>query len=574
MEKVREGLESGPPTKEICVMNLVCDSIELIPFPPKTMKRLLILSFVLFAAVAIADDEQQNPYLWKPQTKSVAVFKNGLAFYIREAETELRDGWCVAEQIPPASFGTLAVFANDENKIVDIVGAGPGEIFEFDDRDQPKTLAAKRRTLELSLHLKVELRYLTKGTLKTAAGEIVQVGEEFVILDNGMNNFAVPIKDVTRMQALGLPLRLHVSDKVEASEKPQNDASGKISLGMAYLSKGGITWVPEYTLKLIDEENAELTLRGTIINEAEDLVHADIHLVVGVPHFKHSDQLAPIAVGQAIRTIGTALGNNVTLSNSIPSQMMSQSINNAAIFMGNTAQPLDANVLVVEDVVREQPGNLDKITGNLPQLETLAGTDFTVYTKSDMTLRRGEKAIVTLFTKKVTFSHLYRWTIPGAVHHRLVLPNRTDTPWTTGPCLVLSPERQPLSEDILYYTAKGGRCELPLTAAINMATARSEKETARKTKAYSPNNNNEFYDLVTLDGELNLHSFEKNTVEVVVEATVPGTPVELGEEGTSSMNPEKLRLLEKEANLRWQFDMKSGEKKKIPYVYERYVPSR
>jgi len=37
---------------------------------------------------------------------------------------------------------------------------------------------------------------------------------------------------------------------------------------MAYLRKG-ITWIPEYTLKVIDDETAELTLRGTLVNEAE-----------------------------------------------------------------------------------------------------------------------------------------------------------------------------------------------------------------------------------------------------------------------------------------------------------------
>ncbi|MGL6194950.1 MAG: hypothetical protein ACRC2T_09025, partial [Thermoguttaceae bacterium] len=367
------------------------------------------LCFFLFAVTTFAD-EKQNAYLWKPQTKSVAVFKNGLAFYVRQAETSLRDGWCVAEQIPPASFGTLAVFANDENMLVDIVGAGPGEIFEFDDRDRPKTIEAKRKHLELSLNLKVELRYLAKGEIKSAAGEIVQVGDEFVILDNGTNNFAVPIKEITRMQALGLPLRLHVAEKnqEENGEAKKTDTSkkldsDKISLGMAYLTKGGITWVPEYTLKMLDDENAELTLRGTIINEAEDLIHADVHLVVGVPHFVHNDMLAPIAVGQAIRTIGTALVNNSAFSNAIPPQVMSQSMNNAAIFMQNAQTPMyQQNPQVVDQIVSGgESGNIARITGNLPQLDTLTGTDFTVYTKSDMTLRQGEKAIVTLFTKKV-----------------------------------------------------------------------------------------------------------------------------------------------------------------------------
>jgi len=48
---------------------------------------------------------------------------------------------------------------------------------------------------------------------------------------------------------------------------------------MAYLQKG-ITWIPEYTLKVLDEKTAELTLRGTLVNEAEDLIHSDVHLVV------------------------------------------------------------------------------------------------------------------------------------------------------------------------------------------------------------------------------------------------------------------------------------------------------
>lgn len=556
----------------------------MIGFLPKTitrniqgelMKRTIqFLLVILFMSGTIAQgDEKTNPFLWKPETKSVAVFKNGLAFYIREGKTQLRDGWCVAEHIPPAAFGTLAIYSNDESKLVDIVGAGPGEIFDFDNRDRPKELEAKRKHLELSLNLRVELKYTAKGETKSAAGEIVQVGNEFVILDNGTNNFAVPIKDVTRMQALGLPLRLHLSENETAendSKKKSERKSDDISIGMAYLTKGGITWVPEYTLRMNDEENGELILRGTIINEGEDLIHADVHLVVGVPHFVHSDLMAPITAGQAIRTIGTALSNNL---NAIPRQVMTQSAMGQSAFLSNRAQQYTPEV--IEEHINTTVGSekLEQITGNLPQLDTASGSDFTVYTKRDMTLRRGEKAIVTLFTKKVKFSHLYHWTIPGQVHHRLVLANETDTPWTTGPCLVLSPERQPLSEDILHYTAKNGRCELPITAAINMATAKKEKEIARKTKTYSPNNNSTYYDLVTLEGTLNLQSFEKKTVEVLVDATVPGTPTEIGNEGVHSMNPDKLRLLEKEGKVQWKFKMEPGERKTIPYQYERYVPS-
>lgn len=39
------------------------------------------------------------------------------------------------------------------------------------------------------------------------------------------------------------------------------------------------------------------------------------------------------------------------------------------------------------------------------------------------------------------------------------------------------------------------------------------------------------------------------------------------------MNPDKLRLLEKEGKVQWKFQMEPGERKSIPYKYERYVPS-
>ena len=123
--------------------------------------------------------------------------------------------------------------------------------------------------------------------------------------------------------------------------------------------------------------------------------------------------------------------------------------------------------------------------GNLPQLDGAAATDYTVYTKNDLTLRRGEKAILTLFAKKIKYTHIYRWSPPAAMEHSLVLLNQTTSAWTTGPCLALN-EDQPLSEDLLKYTPKGGRGELPVTTAINVAHDKSEREIDRKLKAYSP----------------------------------------------------------------------------------------
>lgn len=502
--------------------------------------------------------DEENPHLWKPQTKSVAVFKNGLGFFMREGEVKVRDGWCLGDRIPPAAFGTLAIYALAEKETVDLVGSGPGELVEFDGRDAPKDAATKLARLEAAKNLQVQLHYTHKGQARTAAGKLVSAGPPFVALETESSNLAVPIEGITQMQILGLPLRVHVASVAE--KQPE-----QVKLGMAYLRKG-ITWLPDYTLKVLDEETAEMTLRGTLVNQAEDLIHADVHLVVGVPHFTHTDYLAPIAVGQVIRTIGAAMAGQAA-----PREMASQIMSRAAIVSNSQMAPqFEGGANVVERPV-EAGGDLSDALKNLPQMGAAAGTDYTVYTKKDLTLRQGEKAILTLFVKKIRYAHLYRWTPPGPMEHSLVLRNTTDTPWTTGPCLAISGEH-PLTEDLLKYTPKAGHGELPVTTAVNVAHEKTERETDRKLKAHSPSHN-VFFDLVTLDGKLTLRNFEKRAVEVAITNPVPGKPISADADGAVSIDATKLKLLEREGSVSWRVKLEPGETKTLGYQYERYVPS-
>jgi hypothetical protein len=351
------------------------------------------------------------------------------------------------------------------------------------------------------------------------------------------------------MQILDLPIRVHVANG-------ENKSPEKSVLGMAYLRKG-ITWIPEYTLKIFDDTSAELVLRGTLVNEAEDLVHCDVNFVVGVPHFIHADYNAPIAVGQMIRTIGAAIA---------PQQLQSQIMNNAFVNSMNFSPEM-----VIDGPSPAHVGDLKGALGNLPQIEGAAGTDYTVYTKKDLTIRCGEKAVVTLFTKRIAFSHIYRWNNPDKMRHFIVLHNETDTAWTTGACLALSAD-QPLSEDILKYTPKSGRCELPVTTAINVGHSKSETELDRKLNAHSPAKDI-FLDMVTLRGELKIHNFEKTKVEISISSPVPGKPIDASDSGIISVNTENLKLLERSGSIQWTISLEPGEGKTINYHYERYVPS-
>ena len=195
--------------------------------------------------------------------------------------------------------------------------------------------------------------------------------------------------------------------------------------------------------------------------------------------------------------------------------------------------------------------------GNLPQMGGAAATDYTVYTKKDLTLRRGEKAILTLFTAE---DQATRTSIAGRRRAGWSTPwcctTQTDTAWTTGPCLAVSDER-PLSEDLLKYTPKGGNGELPVTAAINIAHEKTEREIDRKLKAHSPAHN-VYFDLVTLEGKLKLRNYEKRRRRDRHHQPVPGKPTEADDDGAISVDPTKLKLLERAGSIRWTVKLEAG----------------
>lgn len=498
------------------------------------------------------ESDRDNPTIWKPRTKSVAVFKNGFGFFTGDAHVQLRDGWCASGAIPPAVFGTLALYADNPSQSVDVIGTGPGEVIEFDGLDAPRDVAAIRDRLGSSINLDIELTHVTGGDEHRVTGRLVSIGPEYAVLEGPNGHLGVRLNQIRRMQVLNLPMRVHVRDD-------NGIAPASATLGMAYMRRG-IVWIPEYTLQIIDAETAELSLRGTLVNEAEDLIHADVHFVVGVPNILHDSYLTPVAVGQLVRGLGTALA---------PSQVMSQIMSRASIVQ-NTAASYDSEDATLRSIEFDS-AEFDALVSGLPQQQSEGGSDYAVYTKNDLTIRRGEKAIVTLFKQRVRYGHLYRWSPPGDIRHYFSLRNESNAPWTTGACLAVS-GAMPLSEDLLRYTPVGGTCELPVTTAINIAHSKREQEAGREFKAVSPSSNR-YLDLVTLEGSLSIHNYEDRPVRIIVESALPGEPVDASDDGEMSLDTTNLQLTGRQGRIRWRIDLAAGASKELTYRYKRYVPT-
>ncbi len=80
----------------------------------KMLVMLLIFSSICFAIKA------GLPEL-KPRTKTIAVFKNGLGFFIKEGKVTLKDGWAQTELVPRASLGSMWIASLDQAVTLDEV---------------------------------------------------------------------------------------------------------------------------------------------------------------------------------------------------------------------------------------------------------------------------------------------------------------------------------------------------------------------------------------------------------------------------------------------------------------------
>lgn len=506
---------------------------------------------------------EENPYVWKPKTKSVSVFKNGFGFFTREGEVQLQDGWGHASDVPPAAFGTLAIYSARPEQLVDVVGVGKGELIEFNKMSSTERAPRRKEVLEASLSMKVKLVHRSVAQQQETVGILKALSGGYAVIEQPSGAAAIPIEDIEALQRVDLPLRFHAVEEGGAVAR-------RVALNMAYL-RGGIVWIPEYTLKIIDETTAELTLRGTLVNEAEDLIDCDVHFVVGVPHFVHSEMLSPVAIGQVLRSIGSAIPTP-----GIPLQNMSQVMNRAVIAndFGNGRGPAMPTSSAPQETFRE-------LLGALPPSDAAGAGDYSVYSKKNVTVRQGERAVITLMSKRIVYGHQYAWTPgPGGssseppnsdLVHRLVLDNSTETPWTTGPCLALS-GIQPLSEDVLRYTPVQAKGELTVTTAINIAKSIQESEIDRKLKAHEPQPHS-FLDLVTLKGTLQLKSFESKPVKIRISKSVQGRPLEASAKGAIRIDSEKLRLVERAGAIEWNIELQPGTTTELSYTYERFVSS-
>lgn len=349
-------------------------------------------------------------------------------------------------------------------------------------------------------------------------------------------------------RARGEELRSLLTLKLDWGGKPPAKEAG---VGLAYVQRG-IRWIPSYKVELDGEGTAKVRLQATLVNDLADLEDVTANLVVGVPTIAFRDMTDPLALQQAMAQLAPRFQAN-TMGQSYFSNGLSNAIMSQAPDPGLASAPAPAGAALGP----EPPGSEKQ-------------EELFIFTVRNVTLKRGGALALPVAEFTFKYEDFYALEIPEAppldlmrnydpgrqaevrrllaapkVKHLIRLVNAAKSPLTTAPALLLRQGRV-LAQALLAYTPAGGRAELELGTAVDIAVKFEDREVRRTPNAGSWAG--EPVARIDLEGKIRLLSYKETPVALEVRRCVLGAADSADQQGAIAMldvfgDPEGARPL-------------------------------
>ena len=344
----------------------------------------------------------------------------------------------------------------------------------------------------------------------------------------------------------------------------------------------GVRWIPTYRIRLGKDGKAALAMQAEILNEAEDLFDVPLDLVVGVPNFRFKNVPSPMSLMAALPN---------ALRQAAP-QIMNMS---------------NANVLFTQRASEfrgRRPAAPATPAGGAalpPELTAGGAQDLFVYKIPGLSLRAGQRATVPIVSARVPLRHFYTYSVhmsrsgteslpkvgthaapvkllKNDVWHMIELTNKTSVPWTTGAALVVD-GYLPVAQELLTYTSVGGRCQVPLTVAVDVRGGFAEEEMSREPQVTKLNGYH--YTKIMKKGTLRVTNYKKEAVEIEVTCELGGNATQASDKGEISIvgwqrgdwpnHHTGHAALNGHSRITWDLKIAPGQTRELTCLYHHYV---
>lgn len=391
-------------------------------------------------------------------------------------------------------------------------------------------------------------------------------------------------------------------------EKPATE------MGMHQVSmQTGLQWQPSYFVKLGSNNEARIVMKATVENgTGVDYNAVDLDLVVGKPQLYFGKDIDPVAdfylpaafdqytYGWDYGEAGgkrradrwaynriVADSTSVTQLNGLFNTRVPQTKVKGKLF--ETIFGSGRNKESEDDII-----NLTEF-GNVALLDITGDKDYSAlgnksadlyyYHAGKVWLPKDAKTLLPISQSTITYKHVYEAAIgditnyvntkailldePKAidVFHSIKLTNKTNAPLTEAPIFIVNENEDPIAQDMVAYTPINEDASIKLAKAIDISVKNKEDELSKEEKAKKAGRKN--YDKVTLKGTLDVVNYLDKDITLTVkkalrgEVTKPDNGIVTKPGRFIAVNPISL--------IKWEIELKPGEKKTLVYEYEVYI---
>jgi len=485
-----------------------------------------------FATTAVGQEFSSSP-------TSVVLYKNGLSWVVEEGRGETETDWTATTVHAVPLLGTLGVSPRSETLVLEVKGT-------------PRVSAGDVSTLPAVMHARSDKQLWIRSGGATKTGRfagLVNVGVgggAAISLETKDAVLLIPVDRIEQieMQPEGKEEPAAADRKVRIKLKGKGE---KFHLELTYMT-GGIGWVPSYRLEMGEGDKGKLAMNALVVNNALDLAAVDARFATGESTFPFKFLESPLfSAGSATETIMRAV--------------MNQAAGGAT---GGGWNFRATNRMPAQQMMGASPGGEDV----MPSEETH------LYGPTELTLGRGERALVPVGSGKVPARLIYSWKVPLYLGDQeqgndawlaALITNKLDFPLTTGPILITKSGR-PLGQGVVNYTHKGGEALVPISIASAVLCKAEEREEDRSNSSLKFMGSR--WARVQVKGTLTVNNRRGRDITIRVEKPVMGKVTRAGRKGKVDEQIISTRDPNPKSTIRWTVDVKKGKEVKLSYEYE------
>jgi len=484
--------------------------------------------------------------------KEITIFKDGHAFVLHEGKMPVdADGNVTIDYLPRPIIGTFWAYSADANaKLTGVVSHKRVVSVKRTAMTIPEliegNIGAKVRIVEagLAAYETTIVGIPTRSTEELSSSDPPGSSEklpqrgDIVLLKFEGGIKAVPINriqevtflDEPKLQLAGEQFRDMMTLKLDWDRrKPEGD----VEVGMVYVQRG-IRWIPNYLIDIDGKGNSIVKLQATIINELADVEDVKAHLVIGVPKFAFEDTPDPISLQQTVAQLSRHFRPDSQAAYAFSNMIMTQ-----------------AEMPVRRVDVPDSGGTLDlgpDITGSGKN------EDLYIFTLEHVTLKKGQRMVIPVAEYEIKYQDVFVLDLPFGpppevrhnlnsqqqaqlaqlyyspkVMHKVRLANNAKCPLTTAPAMILRQGRI-IAQGMMTYTPVGASSDLELTAAVDIAVEKLDKETERIPDAVKWDGYT--YARSNLTGTITLTNRRSDTVSLEIRRSILGQIDSASREGS------------------------------------------